>query len=427
MKAIDRIHAEKQANLFQHKIYGDLKTVTQNLASQNREEAPQENAKIKIVESNFYMATRTHLKSTSNLTIIIPAYNLPTYTAKCLESLRLQTLRPLNIIVLDDASPNSLESCVNDFRESSYGDQINIAYIRNSVNKGVLNIIDMYSMYPSKFGMQMPHDDWLVDPDFLETAVSIMRGNTDIGFVYASSISEIGGKKMFDLPSSKTLDYILCSDNAIYRTIIEGGFTAWSSIVFDVEYLRRLGWPNPWLFVYPETAKSLELNCDDGFSSLFLLAKAGYKAAFSSRIVSVRGEPPTQYSRSDNWRIQGSSLSFVYYNLLRLPPLLCAVDPSIKIDVANQLSLFFYWAFLPNEKYDLRLVSHYIPDPFFPFLYTLHFVLSKFYLNRHFGRFLVLLFGGKFIESLHAFALILILAIRQIERIISNKPIVMYF
>lgn len=66
------------------------------------------------------------------LSIIIPAFNVEKYIGRCLESLINQSLKDLEVIVVDDASTDSTSKVVDTFRRENP----QIAYIRNKSNLG---------------------------------------------------------------------------------------------------------------------------------------------------------------------------------------------------------------------------------------------------------------------------------------------------
>ncbi|HEX5790621.1 MAG TPA: glycosyltransferase family 2 protein, partial [Luteolibacter sp.] len=67
------------------------------------------------------------------VSVIIPFYGVEKYIEQCLESVTRQTLREIEIICIDDASPDDSATIVRRFAAT---DQ-RIRLIRNPVNRGV--------------------------------------------------------------------------------------------------------------------------------------------------------------------------------------------------------------------------------------------------------------------------------------------------
>ena len=64
------------------------------------------------------------------ISIIIPAYNIENYIAKCLDSLLNQTYRNLEIIVVDDGSSDNTGKVIDDYL-SKY-DNIKVIHKKNA-------------------------------------------------------------------------------------------------------------------------------------------------------------------------------------------------------------------------------------------------------------------------------------------------------
>ena len=67
------------------------------------------------------------------VSVVIPAYNLPDYTRKTIQSVIDQTHRPIEIILSDDNSPISLKSLVDE-KQPDCGPDLEIKYYRQKEN-----------------------------------------------------------------------------------------------------------------------------------------------------------------------------------------------------------------------------------------------------------------------------------------------------
>ncbi|RKZ58166.1 MAG: hypothetical protein DRQ99_25845 [Candidatus Parabeggiatoa sp. nov. 3] len=85
-------------------------------------------------------------KKTVPITVVIPVYNRAHYIEACLQSVLNQTQAPQEIIVVDDASEEHLESALKPFRER-------ITLIKNEINQGVSSSRNL--------GIQQAKSPWL--------------------------------------------------------------------------------------------------------------------------------------------------------------------------------------------------------------------------------------------------------------------------
>ena len=123
------------------------------------------------------------------VSIMIPAYNLPEYTRKTLQSIVEQEYRPIEVVLSDDCSPVSLEPLVEEFRHYE-SDVFTIRYYRQETNLRVDNVMFLFDRLAGKFFLYMPHDDWLTDSKFLVETVDIMESNPECYLCVANSVLE---------------------------------------------------------------------------------------------------------------------------------------------------------------------------------------------------------------------------------------------
>ncbi len=108
------------------------------------------------------------------VSVVIPAYNQPTYLRRALTSAWEQTYRPIEVIVVDDCSPNSLEPVIGDFARME-DEQFNIRYFRQAQNLGVIeNFHSGVAQAKGKYLVPLPHDNRFTDKRFFEESVEIM-------------------------------------------------------------------------------------------------------------------------------------------------------------------------------------------------------------------------------------------------------------
>ena len=258
------------------------------------------------------------------VSVFIPAYNLPDYTKKTIQSIFDQSYRPLEVLLLDDCSPINLEYIYLEFKkEFQYDDNIEIKYIRNIVNLGHDNHVLGFDLSKGKYVINMPHDDWFLYNDFIKESVELMELNEDCNLCAANSIVEYTDYKMIKLPNniSNPLSWnILNGDEYIKILGMKGiGYQAWSGLIFNKKNAEILGTYHYPFSISIEMGKELDIIPDEFFAFQFLLSSIG-SIAISEKIVSVRGNPKTSFvnSRKNEWAKSIGLTSFIiHYNLYK--------------------------------------------------------------------------------------------------------------
>ena len=93
------------------------------------------------------------------VSVVIPAYNQPTYLRGALKSVWEQTYRPIEVIVADDCSPSSLEPVIGDFTGME-DEHFKIRYFRHAQNLGVIeNFHSGVAQAKGKYLVPLPHDN----------------------------------------------------------------------------------------------------------------------------------------------------------------------------------------------------------------------------------------------------------------------------
>lgn len=112
------------------------------------------------------------------VSFIVPCYKLAHYLGSCIESLLSQSHEQLEILVIDDCSPDNTRSVVNGYRDDR------IRYVRNEQNLGHLRT------YNSGIAKSRGDYIWLISADDclctpLAVAKYVEAMQTDPGLVYA--------------------------------------------------------------------------------------------------------------------------------------------------------------------------------------------------------------------------------------------------
>lgn len=142
------------------------------------------------------------------LSVIVPCYKVEKYLPKCLDSLMAQTLDQIEVICINDGSPDRCIDILNDYRER-YGDKVVIVDKKNEgVWKGRW---DGIALARGEYIGFIDSDDY-AEPDFAQSLYETAKANdADIA---------VCGFERTDLETGKVLSRELCDPREDF--VIEG-------------------------------------------------------------------------------------------------------------------------------------------------------------------------------------------------------------
>lgn len=243
----------------------------------------------------------------SNLiSIVIPAYNLPIYTEKTINSIISQTYRPIEIILSDDNSPNSLVHISNKVLNLNDND-LTIKYYRQTKNLGYYwNLNFAISKANGKYLLMLDHDDWLVDNRFLTDSLTFLKNNINCNLTICNTLNENSLFPFFNLSNTNWIT--INGMNFISNYLFNNVHPSRSAIIFNLDKLNNLGYKN--FFI---KKNSINFMPDEAFVSIMLLASIG-DIGISGKIVSIRGIPDElSVSRTKEWNSNIGIKSFIQY------------------------------------------------------------------------------------------------------------------
>lgn len=253
------------------------------------------------------------------VSVIIPAYNNPEYTRKTLKSIVEQQYRPIEVIISDDNSPNSLEMLPKEF-EKFQNDRFKIRYYRQPSNLGMMdNFTFTVRLATGKYLVPMAHDNWFIDKSFISEAVKIMEANPDCNLSIGNAVYENTNLEMLSLPDNiKAKDCWEILEGDIFIRLWRSGGMGWTqAIVLDNQVAHSLGAFDEPFLVNRALAKKLDLAVDNMFAFVFILSSIG-SVALTGKVVCEIGTPENAYSRSDKWRKTRGKVKFiVFYNIYK--------------------------------------------------------------------------------------------------------------
>lgn len=115
------------------------------------------------------------------VSVLMPSYNGGKYLREALDSVLAQTYRPLEVILLDDASTDGTENLA-----AEYGERI--VYVRQPTNRGIYDNVNVgIAMAQGEF-IATYHADDIYLPDIVESQVAYFERHPEVGAVFASDI-----------------------------------------------------------------------------------------------------------------------------------------------------------------------------------------------------------------------------------------------
>ncbi|MDC3336090.1 glycosyltransferase family 2 protein [Opitutales bacterium] len=302
-------------------------------------------------------------------TIVVPAYNNPEYTKKTLNSVLSQNYRPLNLVLVDDHSPSSLAPLAYEFRQL-IDNGIRFDFHVNTKNLSADNYYVCYTLIKSDWCMFLHHDDELTDPAFISECMELIKANPKLVGCYGNAVTEKNKRPMV---RDNNESWQILEGPKFIKYILQNGHTAWSSIVFKQSALKFLDFPRPPFLIDNETSSRTGLDCDEGFSTHYLLSMEG-DWAVTGKVVAQRGEPESQFSRSDGWKTTGNSMFFIYYGIYN-----CLIQGKYenKIKILALISTL-RWGLPTSEGFRLNtMLKYYNKPPLLSILYFIIWIISK--------------------------------------------------
>ena len=122
------------------------------------------------------------------VTFVVTSYNYEKYILKTLESIKAQTYKNLEIIVVDDCSNDNSCEIIEDF--ISYNQDLKITLVKNETNEGQLaSMVKGLKSAQGQFVSFIDSDDILM-PDYTKQHIRVHM-ETSVAFT-SCQIAEIG-------------------------------------------------------------------------------------------------------------------------------------------------------------------------------------------------------------------------------------------
>lgn len=232
------------------------------------------------------------------VSVVIPCYRATEHIAEALESLRAQTFRDFEVILVNDACPDSenLERALAPYRDE-------IVYIRQERNQGpsAARNAGIRAARAPLIAMLDSDDAW--ESNYLEVQTGMLRAWPEVDVVYPNAVfageSSWAGRAYMDMVPS--------AGEADFRSILRRECNVFTGVTARREALLRAGMFDP------------ALRRSEDFDLWLRLARSGAKFKYHREKL-VRYRLSADSLSDDKVNLQTSSLE-VYQKLMKAPDL----------------------------------------------------------------------------------------------------------
>lgn len=117
---------------------------------------------------------KEELAAPPKVSVIIPVYGVEKYVEECIASVQRQTLREIEIIPINDASPDGSQAIID--RLAAEDPRIRPIILSENIGQGFARNRGLEAAR-GEYIWFIDSDDWLVDPEFLEKTVQVADRN----------------------------------------------------------------------------------------------------------------------------------------------------------------------------------------------------------------------------------------------------------
>ncbi len=236
--------------------------------------------------------------ATPAVSVVIPCYRATEFIAQALDSLRRQTLRDFETIVVNDACPDTanLERALDPYRDE-------ITYLRHDANQGpsAARNTGIRAARAPLIAMLDSDDVW--EPQYLEMQTGILAAHPEIDVVYSNA--EFFGDSAWS--GKAYMDMVPSAGEANFRSILLRECNVFTGVTARRNALLRAG-------LFDEALRRSE-----DFDLWLRLARAGSRFTYhDTKLVRYRLSPDSL--SDDKVNLQMASLQ-VYKKLMAAPDL----------------------------------------------------------------------------------------------------------
>jgi hypothetical protein len=168
------------------------------------------------------------------VSVIIPSYNYGNFIEMAIESVLKQTIKDIELIIIDDASFDNTRDIVNRFSDPR------IKYVRNQFNMGHVKAINKGLKIAKGYYISIIGADDIMMPENLELKVNALENNPTAGLCFSNAIiiDQKGNEQGYFF---KKANFSQSPYNYLKELLLKGNFIPASSVVTLRECYNKVG------------------------------------------------------------------------------------------------------------------------------------------------------------------------------------------
>ncbi len=125
----------------------------------------------------------------SSVDVVIPCYRYGHFLRECVESVLMQDVSDLRVLIIDDASPDNTE----EVGKALAAEDARVTFSRHDVNKGhIATYNEGIEWVAADFMLLLSADDYLL-PGSLRRAIDLIASDQRVGFVFGNAVLNTDG------------------------------------------------------------------------------------------------------------------------------------------------------------------------------------------------------------------------------------------
>jgi glycosyltransferase involved in cell wall biosynthesis len=117
------------------------------------------------------------------VSFVVPCYKLGHHLSECINSILSQSYRDIEVLIMDDCSPDNTAEVANSFQDSR------LRYVRNETNLGPLrNYNKGISLTRGRYVWLISADDYLRQSYILHRYVELMETHSEVGYTFCPAV-----------------------------------------------------------------------------------------------------------------------------------------------------------------------------------------------------------------------------------------------